>query len=130
MSDREMKAMANAYMELQGLTLAEWKRVLEYLDKRICSDIRTASATVAQAAGVQPETWCMSGSLECSEAGPREVADEFADLGEVLEIDGIAVVKRQFAVRTLIGDGDDQIDMFDTRPEAEAHLAAMQEAAA
>ena len=125
----ETNAMDLVYDSLRGLDREEQSRILSWTKKRLLSDWRAQQAKLAPA-GFQPEYWCECGSLEFRTDRDDAVDDSDVGAGEVLALDGWAVVKQAFAVRVQIVDAEGlfqsiEIEWFDDREKAEAFAAAM-----
>jgi hypothetical protein len=77
-----------------------------------------------------PTYWCLNDDSECGFPDLSETASEYAETLVPLEIEGVAIVERKWAVRHPINDdGETEIQYFDSRAEAEAFVAEFQAAA-
>ena len=118
------RKLSAAYEALTGLGRHETRVALAWISARLHSDFLASEAPKAPA-GLQAQRWGPTGTYTFSDTAPQAVEDSGSDVGEVLELDGYAVVQRKFAVRCLIGDADghiteDEIEWFGTRVAAEA----------
>jgi hypothetical protein len=127
----EPAAMAAALAAIAELPFAAQQRVLRWLDQRTEEDRREANVKAAGGA-FQAESWCV-GALEDSMVISRAADDavrEHDTQGEVVAVNGWAVVERRYGVHFQIGDADgnvdgDDVEMFATRAEAEAFAAGL-----
>ena len=118
MANAEMAAMMDAYKALLPLASDRHAtaRALAWVGAMLESDRRDHLA--AAATGIEPEKWAISPSWELTGTA-QECAEEYGERGTVLELDGIAIVRRRFAVMVPTDDGD-VIEWFPTREEAQA----------
>lgn len=124
MSTSETTAMANAYECLKSLDRPAWQRALKWIEARLFSDHLSAEAT-AIAGTIRPQRWGPIDDPGAEYESADDVAEDFAEAEQVLEINGHAVVERKFCVRILTCDlggnvDGDELMWFDTREAAEA----------
>lgn len=130
MSDPELTAMQAAYEHIKGMSRAQWTRALKYISKRMAEDDRAAHVRVETDA---PTAWIAAENWDERWDDKEELAGDLAQSGEILEVNGVAVVSQQFVIAIPVcGGPENDIDgyeheWFDTREAAEKYLASMKE---
>jgi hypothetical protein len=114
----DITAMRVAYNVLAELAPHELRAALAWVKLRLDQDELARSAE-ALTGGVEPKYWAVSPTTEFCDSADEAVT-EYGDDGEVVVLDGWAVVERRYAVLVPIGDDEGFIEgheimYFDTR---------------
>lgn len=129
--DGELALIAVAFEALSHLGNRQaWQRALDYIANRLCEHERGEFLRNPLRDLPPPTQYVFAGNLDERFFSPDEAEMECGNTGDIIEVNGVAIVSQTFGVRVSIldaaGDVDDtEVHWFDTRAIAETYLTEM-----